>query len=95
ILGPGTVHERLERLVRETDERHERSRGVSCEASSQLTDRQLIARLRHIAGADPRRRTVGAYRWSEPPPHRRSGQAQLRPQRVVEKPPRQLDLSEP
>ncbi|MDO8485478.1 MAG: hypothetical protein Q7S35_11125, partial [Candidatus Limnocylindrales bacterium] len=59
ILGPGTVHERLERLVRETDERHERSRGVSCEASSQLTDRQLIARLRHFAGADPRRRTVG------------------------------------
>jgi hypothetical protein len=94
ILGPGTVRERLERLVRETDEHHERSRGISGEASAQLTERQLIARLRDFAGVAPRRRTVGAYRWSEPPPHRPSGQTQLLPQRVVEKPPRQVDRGE-
>ena len=46
ILGPGTVREGLERRVREMDEHHRRSRRVSCEASSRLTDRQLIARLR-------------------------------------------------
>jgi len=34
---------------------------LACEASPPLTDRQLIAWLRHFAGADPRRRTVGAY----------------------------------
>lgn len=55
ILGPGTVRERLERLVRESGEHHEPSRGISCEPSSRLTDRQLIARLRHFAGADARR----------------------------------------
>lgn len=95
ILGPGTVREHLERLVRESGEHHEPSRGISCEPSSRLTDRQLIARLRHFAGADPRRRTVGAYRWSEPLPHRPSGQAQLPPRRVIDKPPRQLDRGEP
>jgi hypothetical protein len=62
ILGPGTVPERLERLVRETDARHLRARFVGCHASSRLTDRQLIARLRQFAGLASRRRTVGAYR---------------------------------
>jgi hypothetical protein len=95
ILGPGTVHERLERHIRESDEHHGRHRDISCETSPPLTDRQLIARLRHVAGADARRRTVGAYRWSEPPPQQRSGQAPVRPRRVLEKPPRQLDRGEP
>jgi hypothetical protein len=62
ILGPGAVREHLERLVRDIDEHSERSRVVTCEASSRRTDRQLVARLRHLVGAEPRRRTVGAYR---------------------------------
>ncbi len=94
ILGPGTVREHLEHRVRELDERHGRSRGISCEAAARLTDPQLIARLRHEVGADLRRRTVGAYRWSDPSAHRPSGQVQLAPHRVVEKPPRHLDQSE-
>lgn len=94
IIGPGTVREHLERRVSELDERHGRSRAISCEAASRLTDRQLIARLRHDAGTDLRRRTVGAYRCSEPRPHRSSGQAVLAPQRVVEKPRRHPDHSE-
>jgi hypothetical protein len=95
ILGPGSVHERLERHIRERDAHHGRHRDISREASPARTDRQLVARLRHMAGADARRRTVGAYRWTEPPPQRRSGQTPVRPRRVVEKPPRQLDRSEP
>lgn len=94
ILGPGTVREGLERHVRESDEHHQRSRSVSCEASSRLTDRQLIARLRHLVGADPRRRTVGASRWTDPLPHRPSGQAPLPPRRVIHKPPREVDPGE-
>jgi hypothetical protein len=91
ILGPGTVREHLERRVRDLDEHHQRSRAISAEATSRLTDRQLIARLRQFAGEEPRRRTVGAHRWTEPAPHRPSGQVQLRPRSVVDKPPRPLD----
>jgi hypothetical protein len=60
ILGPGVVHERLARLVRESDREHGRTRIVSCRTAAAATDRQLIARLRLFAGAAPRRRTVGA-----------------------------------
>ncbi len=91
ILGPGTVRERLEHLVRDADRRHERPRSVVCEASARLTDRQLIARLRGITGEALRRRTVGAYRWSGPPSRRPSGRLDLLPRRVVDKPPRHGD----
>ena len=90
ILGPGTVRERLERHVRAMDERHQGAREVTCKASTRLTDRQLVARLRVLAGDEPRAQTVGAYRWSEPAPRRPSGQAQPGPRRVVEKPPRDV-----
>ena len=89
IIGPGTVHERLDRHVQESDRHRGRHRNIACEASRPLTDRQLIARLRAFAGVETRRRTVGAYRWSAPPAHSRSGQAQLAPRRLVEKPPRE------
>ena len=69
ILGPGTVRERLERRIRESDERHGLSRTVSCEASARLTDRQLVARRRQFSGKDPRRRTVGAHHWTQPQDH--------------------------
>lgn len=91
ILGPGTVREQLQQHMREIDQRHRRSRSLTCEASPRLTDRQLIARLRHMAGADPRRRTVGAYRWSEPQLRRASGSPVPPPRRVVRKPPGDLD----
>jgi len=90
ILGPGTVRERLERRIRLDDEGRERSRLISCEASPRLTDRQLIARVRHVVGADPLRRTVGAYRWTDRHSHRPPGEHPL-PRRVVVKPPRQQD----
>jgi hypothetical protein len=88
ILGPGTVHERLERQLAQSDTHHRRQRRIACEAAPPLTDRQLIARLRAFAGVETRRRTVGAYRWTGFPSHCRSGSAQLPPRRVVDKPPR-------
>jgi hypothetical protein len=88
ILGPGTVRERLTRQLSERDGRHGAIRDIACEASPPLTDRQLIARLRRFAGVEPRRYTVGAYRWSQPAAHRPSGEAQPPPRRVVDKPPR-------
>lgn len=90
ILGPGTVREHLEREVRESDRHHRRTRTVACAAATRLTDRQLVARLSREAGVEPRRRTVGAYRWSERPVAR-SGRGRAVPKRVVEKPPRDLD----
>jgi hypothetical protein len=91
ILGPGTVHERLERHVADSDAHHRRDREIASEASPPLTDRQLVARLRAFAGAETRRRTVGAYRWTGIRPQRRSGKANPPPRRVVDKPPRLED----
>jgi hypothetical protein len=87
ILGPGTVHERLARHLSKSDGHHGRHRDIACEASPPMTDRQLMARLRRFAGVEPRRRSVGAYRWSQPAAHRPSGQTQPPPRRVVNKPP--------
>lgn len=56
ILGPGTVREHLERHIRDEDERRGRARDIRCEPAARLTDPQLVARLRHEAGMDPRRR---------------------------------------
>lgn len=57
ILGSGDVHERLARHVRAADTVLRSTRAVTCEASTRLTEPQLIARLRHHAGADAPRRT--------------------------------------
>jgi hypothetical protein len=95
ILGPGTVCERLERLVTDGDEHHGHHRTVTCEASSRRTDRQLIERLWRLAGIEPRRRTVGAYRWSEPPPDGPSARDEVLPRRVFEKRPRRAGRGEP
>lgn len=66
IEGPGVVHERLARRVRDLDRSRGRTRVVSCRTAGPATDRQLIARLRLFAGVAPRRRTVGVSAGSEP-----------------------------
>lgn len=62
ILGPGFVREQLERALREDDRVHRRSRSITSVASRRLTDRQLVARARRLAGDAPRRRRVGGLR---------------------------------
>ncbi len=89
ILGPGAVHERLARHLSDSDGRHGRQREIACQKSQRLTDRQLQARLRRFAGVEPRRRSLGAYRWSDLSGRRPSGRADLSPRRVVSKPPRE------
>ncbi len=59
IVGPGTVREHLESLVRTDDRRHGRNRSVNSKAAGHLSERQLVARVRELAGHPPRRRKVG------------------------------------
>jgi hypothetical protein len=88
VIGPGTVHEQLARQVAESDEHRGHPRAIVCEASPRLSDRQLIARLLRFTGVEPRRRSVGAYRWTLPPGHLPSGQTHV-PCRVRAKSPRE------
>lgn len=55
IVGHGPVHERLADLVVEQDARHGRSRKVTARPAKVLTEAQLIARVREIAGDPPPR----------------------------------------
>lgn len=72
ILGAGTVREQLTRRLVESDRHHGRSRSVRGEASGRLTERQLVARVRILAGVEPRRRDTSHRRRvvtrSMPPP---------------------------
>ena len=62
ILGPGTTRERLERHVQALDRHRPFHRTVTTEPSAPRTDRQLIAIVRHLAGADPERREAREQR---------------------------------
>jgi hypothetical protein len=57
ILGPGTVREDLIHAIRDDDRLHHRSRQVLAAPADRMTDRQLIARARSIAGDPPPRQT--------------------------------------
>jgi hypothetical protein len=83
VLGQGTVHEQLSRHLEETDRRHGYVRDIRCAAMPRRTDRQLIAYLREVEGEPLRRRTVGAYRWSEPVVTNASGQGSPGPRRMA------------
>jgi len=56
LIGPGTVREHLEQRVRAIDAGQHRDRPITCEASARVTERQLVARVRSLVGAGPRRR---------------------------------------
>lgn len=86
ILGPGTVRDRLAHRIRESDAHASHTRVVTCHPAARLTDRQLIARLRHVAGADRRRRTDGTYRWTESTARHASGSPVRSPRRARPKP---------
>ena len=90
IVGPGTVRDRLAHRVRDADRHASRTRSVSCHASERLTDRQLVARLRHLAGEE-RRQTAGAYRWTGSPTRRASGSEAPLPRRIGPRPKVEFD----
>lgn len=84
IIGTGTVGERLGRLLRTRTARQPSPPTVVVVHSNWLTTRELATRLRQRLGLRPRRRTVGAYRWSGELPRTRSGAARG-PRRVLDK----------
>ena len=87
ILGTGTVRERLATLLRRQTARRDPPPTVTALHSMPLTPRQLATHLRQRLGLHPRRRTVGAYRWSGRLPHTPSG-AVTGPRKVLQKAPR-------
>lgn len=55
IIGPGVIHEHLAHRMLEHDRQHRRGRTIRSEHSDNLTEHQIVARLRTIVGADPPR----------------------------------------
>lgn len=91
IVGPGTVRDRLGHRIRETDRHTAGTREVTVQTAGRLTEPQLTARLRQLAGAEQRRRTLGAHRWTEKPSGRASGTARRTSRRVIPGPPIDID----
>lgn len=56
VVGPGDVRERLERRLRREDRRLHRARLVRTAPSDRLTERELVAHVRELAGDPPPRR---------------------------------------
>jgi hypothetical protein len=94
IIGPGTVRDRLEQQVRESDRHASRNRSITCRPAARLTEPQLVARLRRGAGVEPRQRTVGSHRWSEPLARRPSSPHRPGARRVDRQPPIEIDLED-
>jgi hypothetical protein len=56
IIGPGVIREHLARRMAASDRHHHRPRHITCEPADNLTEHQIVARLREIAGETlPRR----------------------------------------
>jgi hypothetical protein len=85
LIGPGTVHEHLARLVREQDGVHRNGRRVTSGHAARMSRRQLTARLRRAMGEEPRRHSVGAYRWTSAGAAPVARDRAVWPRRVVEK----------
>ena len=60
LIGPGPVRERLAGEIRATDLRARRTRSIESRPAGRLTERQLQARLRAVAGTAPERRGTAA-----------------------------------
>jgi hypothetical protein len=55
VVGPGLVRERLERNLRADDRRHGRRRHVHSAAAERLSEQELVAHVRELAGDAPHR----------------------------------------
>lgn len=60
VVGPGLVRERLERNLRAEDRKHGRRRHVHSAAAERLTEQELVAHVRALAGDAPYRRGISA-----------------------------------
>jgi hypothetical protein len=60
VVGPGMVRERLERSLRADDRRHGRQRHIHAAPAERLTEQELVAHVRALAGDAPRRRGVSS-----------------------------------
>jgi hypothetical protein len=58
VVGPGELRDHLRKRLVDADAGRPNARSVVSEPSPRLTDRQLVARLRSLVGADPRRQGV-------------------------------------
>jgi len=56
VVGPGMVRERLERSLRADDRRLGRRRNVHAAPAERLTEQELVAHVRELAGDAPKRR---------------------------------------
>ncbi len=73
ILGPGSIHDHLAKLIRAADHEHRDPREVVGRRSSRLTDRQLIAFLRELDDDAAPRRIDDGPPPIETPARRRDG----------------------
>lgn len=55
VVGPGVLRGRLERTLRADDRRHGRRRLIHSSAAERLTEQELVARVRTLAGDEPPR----------------------------------------
>jgi hypothetical protein len=55
VVGPGLVRARLERNLRADDRHHGRHRRVHSAAAERLSEQELVAHVRELAGDPPRR----------------------------------------
>jgi hypothetical protein len=82
IYGPGVVARQLVGLINERDQHHRRERTVMHGRRARMSQAQLIAEVRQLAGHAPARGRLGRHRWSgaQPPPsapHRRPSRRQV------------------
>lgn len=91
ILGPGTVRDRLEHRMRETERRTAGARRITVQTAGRLTEPQLVARLRNLAGVEPRRQPHGAHRRMVTPSRHASGPARCTSRRMAPPPPIDID----
>jgi hypothetical protein len=55
VVGPGILRGRLERAIRAADRHHGRHRLVHSAAAERLSEQELVARVRTLAGDAPQR----------------------------------------
>jgi hypothetical protein len=60
VVGPGLLRERLERWLRSEDRHHGRHRHVHSAPAERLTEQELVARVRALAGDTPPRMAAGS-----------------------------------